>query len=574
MNENPDPEELPEISPEDITVAIFCARPYEFAAVRFTLDEEFRCRTNSAGPKYIYSYGRIWEHKIVIAQPVDIGLVGAALCAAAVCYGFPKVRFALLVGIGAGIPGVSNNDIRLGDVVVSFPQDGHPGVIQYDIGRYEEDDFIPIGSLDKPPSILLSAVQSVTIDAMMERDPLPENLNKITAKPGYARPATRDILFYPGYSHIGNDNDCAGCDEAEGGVSRAPRDSLTPVVHTGLILSGSSVIQNPADRDHLRRGWKNAICFDTEAAGIVDEIPCLVIRGISSYADTHKQYGWRHYAAAAAAAYTKAILCKIYGPRLEETTNMREVIVQLKRKTDQMSNDLKALKLSNDNWKFSEANKEILQWLSPVDHLARRKNILRGRNEGAGDWLVETVAFQAWLEGKEKNLFCSGASGYHNAMIASIAADYLSTLMVSHGDVVSRNGKAGTAVASLYCTYEEQERQTSINLLTSLLAQLILIGHQMPKSTQDLYNRCENSTTGLKTQLLQADIRSELEYSLQGVSRVFIIINGLGECKADVCDEVLKELYSLQETFDLKLMVTFRPEFTPKLPEGVTTLNL
>lgn len=40
----------------------------------------------------------------------------------------------------------------------------------------------------------------------------------------------------------------------------------------------------------------------------MDEIPCLVIRGICDYADTHKQDGWHRYASAVAAAYCKAVL--------------------------------------------------------------------------------------------------------------------------------------------------------------------------------------------------------------------------------------------------------------------------
>lgn len=39
-----------------------------------------------------------------------------------------------------------------------------------------------------------------------------------------------------------------------------------------------------------------------EAAGIATEFPCIVIRGISDYADPHKNDSWQHYAAAAAAS--------------------------------------------------------------------------------------------------------------------------------------------------------------------------------------------------------------------------------------------------------------------------------
>ena len=45
-----------------------------------------------------------------------------------------------------------------------------------------------------------------------------------------------------------------------------------------------------------------------EAAGLMDESPCLVIRGICDYADSHKNKRWQPYAAATAAAYAKELL--------------------------------------------------------------------------------------------------------------------------------------------------------------------------------------------------------------------------------------------------------------------------
>ncbi|KAL0939597.1 uncharacterized protein CTRU02_206207 [Colletotrichum truncatum] len=45
-----------------------------------------------------------------------------------------------------------------------------------------------------------------------------------------------------------------------------------------------------------------------EAAGLMDIIPCLPIRGICDYADAHKNKSWQKYAAATAAAYAREFL--------------------------------------------------------------------------------------------------------------------------------------------------------------------------------------------------------------------------------------------------------------------------
>jgi len=59
-----------EILPEKVTIAIFCALTEESVAVRYSLDEKFECRYKTIGPrKYIYSFGRIGDHNIVIALP-------------------------------------------------------------------------------------------------------------------------------------------------------------------------------------------------------------------------------------------------------------------------------------------------------------------------------------------------------------------------------------------------------------------------------------------------------------------------------------------------------------------------
>jgi hypothetical protein len=47
--------------------------------------------------------------------------------------------------------------------------------------------------------------------------------------------------------------------------------------------------------------------------GLMDSFPCLVIRGICDYADSHKNKVWQPYAAATAASYAKELLLVISG---------------------------------------------------------------------------------------------------------------------------------------------------------------------------------------------------------------------------------------------------------------------
>jgi hypothetical protein len=69
----------------------------------------------------------------------------------------------------------------------------------------------------------------------------------------------------------------------------------------------------------------DVLCFEMEAAGLMDSFPCLVIRGICDYADSHKNKHWQPYAAATAAAYAKELLNIIPGNQVTDTRTAIEV---------------------------------------------------------------------------------------------------------------------------------------------------------------------------------------------------------------------------------------------------------
>ena len=54
----------------------------------------------------------------------------------------------------------------------------------------------------------------------------------------------------------------------------------------------------------------------------MDTFPCVVIRGICDYADSHKNKIWQPYAAATAAAYAKELLRVIPG---QAVTNLSPI---------------------------------------------------------------------------------------------------------------------------------------------------------------------------------------------------------------------------------------------------------
>ncbi len=119
-------------------------------------------------------------------------------------------------------------------------------------------------------------------------------------------PTDDDVLFEASYTHNSLLPDCRDCDLSRT-QQRQTRVSPDPVVHYGAIASGNSVIKDAATRDAIATEL-DVICFEMEAAGLMDTLPCLPMRGICDYADSHKAKGWQQYAAATAAAYAREFL--------------------------------------------------------------------------------------------------------------------------------------------------------------------------------------------------------------------------------------------------------------------------
>lgn len=124
--------------------------------------------------------------------------------------------------------------------------------------------------------------------------------------PSLGRPSGSDDLFESSYVHQDNRPDCRECDRLKL-VPRPSRESNDPKVHYGAIASGNNVMRDGELRDTFAKEL-DVICFEMEAAGLGDALPCISIRGICDYADSHKNKQWQPYAAIAAAAYAKELI--------------------------------------------------------------------------------------------------------------------------------------------------------------------------------------------------------------------------------------------------------------------------
>lgn len=266
------------------------------------LDEEHPVLP-AADPKdtNAYCFGRIKDHNVVIAcLPAEqTGKVSAATVTKDMIRSFPAIRFGLMVGIGGGAPyygdqsnhsvpdktnGCSESedededdiqDIRLGDVVVSLHSKLSEAVVQYDFGKsIQTKEFVRAGGqLNKPPSIVLSAVSMLQSRYIRRGNGVSEIISKMLSEnPGMAEDfqspgSENDNLFKSTVSH----QDGKRCKTCRGPgdsnlVRRKKRPDDGPRIHYGTIGSADTVMRDAVLRDKWAQ--KERIkCFEMEAAG-------------------------------------------------------------------------------------------------------------------------------------------------------------------------------------------------------------------------------------------------------------------------------------------------------------------
>ncbi|KAK6332292.1 hypothetical protein TWF696_003012 [Orbilia brochopaga] len=313
---------------DEYYVGWVCPLVNEQVAARAVLDEIHDDATGlgtTLNDENVYTLGRIGKLNVVIAGLPEKaqGSGAAARVASDMVRTYYRIKVVLLVGTGGGVPGFKiegvAGDIRLGDVVVCDASKQSNAVIQYDSGKALQGGvFQPTGwQLDKPPERIRGAISKYQVGSIFGEHDIAHSIEDLIewypALKSYARPSEEIRAFRADYVHQNKDQACTECCSFTDAnlLQQDARDFPEEVVvHYGSIGSAALVVRDSSLRDRLARE-QNIICFEMEAAGMMDGFPCLVIRGISNYADSHKNDTWERYAALAAAVYAHAIVLRM-----------------------------------------------------------------------------------------------------------------------------------------------------------------------------------------------------------------------------------------------------------------------
>lgn len=192
-------------------------------------------------------------------------------------------------------------------------------------------------------------------------------------------------------------------------------------------------------------------------------------------------------------------------------------------------------------------DREVLDWLTPLDYGPQHSDYLKRRQPGTGQWLLDSEQYRTWLGTTQQTLFCQGMPGAGKTILTSTVIDDL-----EHRFWDDRT----SAIAYVYCNFKRKDEQKIEDLIASLLKQLAQVRPSLPVAIKQLHDR----HTPKRTRPTLEDMSRALLSVIFEYSRVFIVVDALDECQtSDDCRaRFLSMLFDLQAQSKIHLLATSR----------------
>jgi hypothetical protein len=194
-----------------------------------------------------------------------------------------------------------------------------------------------------------------------------------------------------------------------------------------------------------------------------------------------------------------------------------------------------------------QERQSILEWITPIDYATQQNDFIGRRQEGTGQWLLESDEFKTWMNQSNQVLFFSGIPGAGKTICASIVINEL---------LARFRSDARIGIAYIYCNFRRNQDQKAIDLLASLLRQFSQGLAPLPQILRRFYE----SHQLRRTRPSLDEISQALQSVVSEYSKAFIIIDAVDECQYSGGDRkrLLAGLFSLQVKTGLCLLATSR----------------
>lgn len=215
-------------------------------------------------------------------------------------------------------------------------------------------------------------------------------------------------------------------------------------------------------------------------------------------------------------------MCRTYD-RLSDV-KIEEEFEKLDKRHEQMVeifnsgfDDVAALREAVERAQRDRERTELLDWLSSVDPSLNYNNARTKHENGTGDWLIRNNDdFDSWKVAPNSLMWLNGKAGSGKSV--------LSSSVISHLEEAYR-GDPQVALAYFYFSFNDEQKQTAVGMIESIIKQICCCRPDTPLSVKALGDlKARGHRPDLKT------LQKTLIESLRGFSRVFVIIDALDEC--------------------------------------------
>ncbi|KAA8649637.1 uncharacterized protein ATNIH1004_002308 [Aspergillus tanneri] len=246
-----------------------------------------------------------------------------------------------------------------------------------------------------------------------------------------------------------------------------------------------------------------------EAAGLMNQLPCLVIRGICDYCDSHKTKEWQGYAALAAAIYSRLLLTVV----------------------------------------------------PPQDNISQRNHTLAQQNEALRKRRIAAL----------KNLYVSpyqdqktGTPIEYMELVNGLShiRSFKTGNQVTHHECFGSLQILDVAIGYFFFKDDFEDQKSITNALCCILYQLF--DQKRNLLTETILDRLEMNerVTSSFSELWNILIKAASE---ENAGEIVFLLDALDECEQPGCSQfmhALRKFYTdkSQHNFNLKFLVTSRPE--------------
>ncbi|KAM0513499.1 hypothetical protein ACHAPE_007761 [Trichoderma viride] len=487
----------PPANRDEFEVALVCSLPLEYDAVSLLFDQFWDENGDpygrAIGDPNTYATGRFGNFDVVLVLLPNTGKVSAASATASLRSSYPGLRLVILTGICGAVPSSDAGDeILLGDVIIS------KDVIQYDYGKQYPDNFIvkdttedSLGRPDKNIRSLVAVLETARERERIEeraalllekiQDAAAKKLRHLKADTYQYPGSASDKLFQASYRHKHYNSLqclCAQCHEYSDPVCEESRllacdvlecdekyviprqrlgtnrqleqqktseEARVPSVFIGRFGSSDTMLRSGEHRDLIAKHY-GVLAFEMEGAGVWDELPCIIVKGVCNYADSHTNNHWQNFAAATAASVAKSLVERY-------TKTDKSAMIQTQKQLKDMMEDKES----------SECLKDLHQ-TDPRDDKTRIQRTKGNLLKDSYRWVLDHNDFKQWRDNPQyRLLWIKGDPGKGKTMLlCGIIDEIESSTTTMH------------CLSYFFCQATEIRLRNSIAVLRGLIYMIII----------------------------------------------------------------------------------------------------